>query len=123
MDHDDQPTTDPYGGAGDTLHAESAEQRTAMIFSKLVREEMESQLKPVRSALGHISDEQRDHRTALGELTTKVGGLTDRVSALETRRQTLPLLLATAALVLGVAALGTVAMRPHVIVPVMMGGP
>lgn len=114
-DHDEQPTTDPFGSAADTLPPESVEARTAHIFSTIVREEMKSQLDPVRVTLGH-SDEQQVQSTAIGELT-------DRVSALETRRQTLPLLLATAALVLGVAALGTVAMRPHVIVPVMMGGP
>lgn len=120
-EHDTLPPTDPLG-TEPPPPVETEADRTAGIFGAIVAEELAKQLEPVRSSLGTIVDEQQVQSVELRGLAEQVTGLTARVRALETRRQILPLLLATAALAIGFAALGTVALRPHVVVPVMMGG-
>lgn len=108
-DYDTEPPpTDPFGTAASILSTETSEQRTAHIFGSIVRQEMSEQLAPVRATLGTIADEQQSQGQELRSLAR-------RVSALERQRQTVPLLIAVAALVVGIVALGTVSLRPYVV--------
>lgn len=110
MTHDtDPPPTDPFGSASEILNRDSAAQRTALIFSGLVREEMAAQFAPVRSALTTIVEEQQRQADELRTLGV-------RVSALESRRQTIALgAVAASALVLALVGLGAHAVRPHIV--------
>lgn len=110
MDHDTEPpSTDPRGSmAAEILR----EDRTAHVFSAIVRDEMSAQLAPVRSTLATIADEQQIQRAELRAIG-------ERVTALESRRQTIALaVLAASALVLALVSLGAHAVRPHVVLAV-----
>lgn len=110
MDHDTEPpSTDPRGSiAAEILR----EDRTAHVFSAIVREEMSSQLAPVRSALATIAEEQQVQRAELRAIG-------ERVTTLEARRQTIALaIVAASALVLALVSLGAHAVRPHIVLAV-----